>query len=159
MARPKKPTELKILQGTNRKHRQVEQEPEFEKKEHYDPPLWLNQLARDSWVELVPILVNARVLTDADLRCLESYCVHYSNFINAQRQVNEEGYTLTSAGGAIVKNPACTVVKESSSEMRALAGVLGLDPAARTRINVGNKKKKKGSLGALRPAPPRKTGA
>lgn len=156
MARPKKPTELKILQGTNRKDRQVEQEPEFEKLDHYDPPEDLDGLALKTWNSLMPLLVEASVLTAADLRALELYCVHYSNFKKAQQEVEENGYVVTSPQGSISKNPACTVVKEASSEMRALAGVLGLDPAARTRINVGKKKPEKKSFGALRKPSARK---
>ncbi len=98
-----------------------------------------------------------KVITDADVRALEAYCIHYSNFRKAQEEVERNGFTVAGATGGITKNPACTVVKESAAEMRALSGVLGLDPASRTRINAGGLTKKKGTFGALRPAPERKT--
>ena len=150
MPRSKKPTELKILQGTARKDRQVEQEPAMPKQDRYDPPAGLDGLALKTWQDIEPVLSEARVLSDADVRALEAYCIHYSNLRKAQEHVDQNGFILTGATGGSIKNPACTVVKESSAEMRALSGVLGLDPAARTRINVGKKEKAVSGFAALR---------
>lgn len=159
MPRPRKPAAIKAIQGTDRKDRRCGVEPTIPSQDKYDPPGGLDGLALQAWLDIEPILSESRVLTDADIRALESYCIHYSNFRRAQESVEADGFVVQGATGGLIKNPACTVVKESSQEMRALSGVLGLDPAARTRINVGDpKKKKKGSLRSIRPAPARKTG-
>lgn len=146
MPNHKKPTELKVVSGTFRKDRAVEQEPVIPKQKHYEPPEDLQGLALTMWNKVMPILCAAKVMADSDVWAVQQYCIQYRNFMLAQEAVEADGITFVGATGEPKKNPACTVMEKASSELRALSAMLGLDPSARTRINVGSPDKKANSF-------------
>jgi len=145
-----KPTELKIVQGTLNKSRErargIEQAPEFEEVQNIDPPETLDGLALSTWQDLAPKLQRAKVLREADLRALESYCIAYANMRRAQESLEMYGVMLMNENtGAYYKNPAATAVNESLTQLARYSAMLGLDPSSRTRINVGKKDADKGN--------------
>ncbi len=153
MPKPPVLTSVKKAKGTLRPSREVEQEPEFASSDSYPAPEHLDGLALLTWEKLEPILTKARVLKNSDLVALEQYCVTYANFCKAQTEVDHYGILMCSDKGEYKKNPAVTAVAEASRELRGLSAQLGLDPASRTRINVGKQDSEKPkSFGQLRPA-------
>jgi P27 family predicted phage terminase small subunit len=138
--RPPTLTSVKKARGTINVTREVEQEPEFlsnEPGEINPPPECFDGRALIVWETLEPILREARVLKRTDLVVLEQYCRVYVNFTRAQQVLDDSEILIESASGELKKNPAITAVGEFSRELRGLSAQLGLDPANRTRINVG----------------------
>ena len=85
---PKKPTQLKILQGTFRKDREPENEPEPEKiEEEINPPSHLSWMAKKKWKELVPELIELGLLTNIDLGALEICREAYAMAIEAKKAI------------------------------------------------------------------------
>ena len=80
------------------------------------------------------LLVESRVLTEADLIALEQYCSVYSTFVKTSHSVETDGIILESDSG-VRKNPAAGVKMEASRELRSLSAMLGLDPSSRTRVS------------------------
>src|SRR5215213_8436569 len=70
MARPRKPTALKALQGTLRKHRENGAEPTPERSA-LPAPSHLSEPTQAAWRELVDIADGMGVLTDGDPIALE----------------------------------------------------------------------------------------
>lgn len=130
----KKPTALKLLQGTYDKSRAVENEPTYEAPSSVDAPDHFDGLALLKWNELAPLLAKTGVLTETDLHNLEAFCLAYQQFRLAQRLIDQEGFVVDSPSG-VKKNPAVTVSHEAQRNMLSFGAALGLDPASRTKIS------------------------
>jgi len=137
----KKPTALKLLQGTYDKSRAVENEPVYDAPATTEAPEHFDGLALLKWNELAPLLTKTGVLTETDLHNLEAFCLAYQQFRLAQRLIDQEGFVVDSAGG-VKKNPAVTVSHEAQRNMLSFGAALGLDPASRTKINGKPEQKK-----------------
>ena len=75
MSNPRKPTALKVLEGTDRKDRTNPAEPRFLPAEEADAPDWLNgPEAVTEWYRIRDVLESQRVLTQADLTTLGHLC-------------------------------------------------------------------------------------
>lgn len=59
-----------------------------------------------------------------------------ARFDEAAADVEANGSTMDSKG-QVVQNPACKVMKDASSEIRAICAVLGVGPLNRSRLGVG----------------------
>lgn len=152
--RPPKPDNVHLLHGTrsnvNRApgHESPEPEAVIELPPH--PLSLVSDLAQRMWNEKAEQLIRSKVLKVTDLEALESYCLSYELMCTASDEINREGITVVGAMGGMIKNPACNVLKDAQTELRQMGTLLGLNPSARTRINVGDKEKEKPKgLGSL----------
>ena len=140
-----KPTQLKVLQGTYRPDRargEVFPEP----PDDLTPPDWLSEPARDKWSELAPILATHGLLTKCDLDTLALYCATWVRWREAEENLDREGSTTTAQSGYQQISPHYTIAKNSLAGLRALADRLGLNPSARTRIEVPPEKRREDDL-------------
>ena len=79
----RKPTSMKLLEGTYRRDRANPAEPKPEVGA--EPPPWLpaDGPARDAWNRLAPVLTSMRVLTEADGDALAVGCVALADYLAA----------------------------------------------------------------------------
>lgn len=92
-------------------------------------PAWLSKDAKAEWRRVAPILVNERkVLTEADLGTLESYCIATGTVREAHRALNRDG--LVVAGK---RHPAFGMMNAAQTTARLCAAELGLTPVSRSR--------------------------
>lgn len=92
-------------------------------------PAWLSKDAKAEWRRVAPILVNERkVLTEADLGTLESYCIATGTVREAHRTLNRDG--LVVAGK---RHPAFGMMNAAQTTARLCAAELGLTPVSRSR--------------------------
>ncbi|MFC0199271.1 phage terminase small subunit P27 family [Paracoccus rhizosphaerae] len=90
------------------------------------PPDWLSQPAQDEWARVMPVLVERKILTDADLGGLESYCI----CIGRVRQME----TLIQAeSDAAAMLPMIRALDKAMVTARQLGAELGLTPVSRSR--------------------------
>lgn len=108
-------------------------------------PNWFPEDARDEWNRIVPILTERRILTEADLGSLESYCLATGLVREMQRNITENGHIITTHkvdkdGNAVVtgmrRNPAVGIQADAMTRARLLASELGLTPVSRSRPSV-----------------------
>lgn len=85
--RPKKPTALHLLNGNPSKipdlDRRAAAEPhpmEIAPGAVPEPPEYMPEAAKECWRENAPMLAATHLLTVADLKALEAYCIMYANF-------------------------------------------------------------------------------
>jgi P27 family predicted phage terminase small subunit len=133
MPRRRTPTEDKRAAGTLRGDRYNPLEPSIEPGA---PPMpaWLTEAAKREWRRLVPILLQRRVLSAADLGVLVAYCSAYGEMEIAGKVLKKEGrYYTNKASGLKKEHPAAKAFEKASQEMRLLANELGLSPAARSK--------------------------
>jgi len=125
MPRVKKPTQLKVISGTERKDRQT---PELDIPVIEDVPRapdWMpNAHAIKEWDRLAPILVANKLLTNADLGSLAQLCALHGKIVQ-----------LYAAGEA----PTASLI----GTLRNLENDFGLSPVARGKVAglVGDEKK------------------
>ncbi len=137
--RKRKPTALKLIQGTARADRQVEQEAELPEVDAIDltPPDSLKDFAVIAWEFYAPILRDSKVLTKGDLHNLEAFCENYRLWRDAVEMYQNEGITVETPQGGLKKHPAVIVANDAQAKMISFGALLGLDPSSRTKINVG----------------------
>lgn len=108
-------------------------------------PAWLSKDAAAEWRRVVPILVERRILTRADLGSLENYCTAIGQVREAERHIQEHGIVFTAmketADGGLVpiglrRNPAVGVQSDAMTRARLLAAELGLTPVSRSRPTI-----------------------
>ena len=139
--RKPKPTAQKRAAGNPGKRKLNDAEPDYSTLLIAPPaPDWMSDYAGVMWDKLAPELIDAKVLTLTDLHVLEGFCLAYSRWREAEKDVMKNGITICTAMGR-VKNPACTVANEAMRQMTSYGAALGLDPASRARLVVPKSKK------------------
>lgn len=108
------------------------------------PPSWLSKDAAAEWRRVVPILVERRILTTADLGGLENYCVAIGHIRESERHIQQHGLVFEAfketEDGIISlgmkRNPSIGIVAEATTRARLLAAELGLTPVSRSRPSI-----------------------
>ncbi|QBR40962.1 phage terminase small subunit P27 family [Kerstersia gyiorum] len=139
-----KPVAKKQQAGNPGKRALNVDEPDFGLVQYVECPIWMGDFGRELWDTVCPLLCRERVLEATDVQNLEVYCNAYDQFRMAQEEVRKKGVTVEGASGSPVKNPAVTAVKEATAMMATYGGMLGLDPASRSRV-IGKKPEGKGN--------------
>lgn len=96
-------------------------------------PAWLSKDAKAEWKRVMPILVERKILTVADLASFENYCVAIGTVRDMERTLQAAGYTYVTEGGAIKRHPAVAIQSDAMTRARLLAAELGLTPVSRSR--------------------------
>jgi len=91
-------------------------------------PTWLSAAAKAEWRRVAPLMVERRILTDADLGSLENYCLAQGRVRDIQKMLAgvepEAWLKLTRA-----QDKAITMARQ-------LAAELGLTPVSRSRPGI-----------------------
>lgn len=98
-------------------------------------PAWLSPDAKAEWRRVAPILVARKVLTEADLGTLESYCTATGTVREAQRKLNADGLTVDTPTGP-KRHPVLGIQNAAMATARQCACELGLTPYSRSRSPV-----------------------
>jgi len=148
MARPTKPTALKILQGTARKDRINSDEPQYD-IEIPEPPQEVKGRALAEWNRISPLLDSMRLISHADRAALAAYCIYYADFQNAVEHIAEHGQTVESPNGYPIASPYIAIRNKSAELMRKYINEFGLSPASRGKVSAGKQKEKENPFAKL----------
>jgi P27 family predicted phage terminase small subunit len=140
MARPPKPTVLKLLEGNRGKRPLNKREPVPDAKAPRCPE-WLDAEAQDCWRRCVRLLHPIGLLTSADGDALTMYCSCYSRWKAAERVISEKGstYDLKDNNGnvrCVQQRPEVAIARSLLDLLTKLAREFGATPSARSRIMV-----------------------
>lgn len=97
-------------------------------------PRNLDEVAQRKWRRLAPLLMQARVLTEADLLALELLCHAYGRWIEARKKVTEQSAVLTGDKGQY-QNPWVFQENKAHEQILKLCSEFGMTPSSRTRVN------------------------
>lgn len=111
-------------------------------------PKYLSKTARREWKRIVPELDRMGLLTCVDGAALECYCNAYSNMVEAQKAVDEKGFTMFGAKG-ITKRPEVAVVEKAQALIRTFCVEFGLTPSARARMAIPGKAEEEDEMDAF----------
>jgi P27 family predicted phage terminase small subunit len=95
-------------------------------------PAWLSKDAKVEWGRVMPILIERRILTDADLASFENYCVAIGQVRECERLIRKFGYVFETERGPRA-HPAVKIQSDAMTRARLLASELGLTPVSRSR--------------------------
>jgi P27 family predicted phage terminase small subunit len=129
---PRKPTRLKLLQGTFRKDRAPKHEPE--PRGIASCPLGLDPDAKAEWKRIAPELTRLGLRTSVDRAAFSAYCASYATWRHADKEIQEKGLTITTTRG-VVKNPAVLIASDQLKLMALYIAKFGLSPSDRNRIS------------------------
>ena len=132
--RKKKPTALKLVQGTARPDRENVNEPKPEVSIP-EPPPNLTGEALAEWNRLSVELYNLGMLTKVDRAALAAYCVLWARWVDAEARINEQTLVLKSKDGQPYQNPFLGIANRALEMMRKYASEFGLTPASRSRVH------------------------
>ncbi len=147
----KKPTRLKVIQGTDRKDRSVENEP-MPDPEIPDPPDHLNAIAQEEYRRISLKLFNLGLLTGIDGVALAAYCEAYSVWVEACKKRNELGdnwMTEQTLNGNTIQRPLVGIINQSRKAMKEFLIEFGMTPASRTKVSVKKKEEVKNPFARL----------
>lgn len=96
------------------------------------PPSWLGEDAAKEWNRVLPILVERRILTDADMGSLENYCTAIGQVREMERHLQQYGHVID-VDGVMKRSPAVGIQSDAMTRSRLLAAELGLTPVSRSR--------------------------
>ncbi|MFK5282759.1 P27 family phage terminase small subunit, partial [Lacticaseibacillus paracasei] len=83
MPNPRKPLQLKIVQGTTRSDRDNPDQPEPEIVIP-DPPHHLSKHAREEWNRMAPILFDMGLIAESDRAAFAMYCQAWGDHVKAE---------------------------------------------------------------------------
>ena len=140
MARPRKPTKLKVIQGNpgGRPLNDDEPQPEVPKKIPA-PPAGLSKEAAKHWKNTVQHLVNAQVYTLMDEMALRMYCEAYAEWVTSQKEIERNGSVVFSPNGYPAVSPYVTINNKAWDKMYKILTEFGMTPASRSKVKVAKK--------------------
>lgn len=149
---PKKPTELKLLEGTpGGRHKLTPNEPRPEKLSGSRPPKQLSKEAKAVWRILAPKLETLGLLTTIDQNALLRYCDAFIRWLQAKDFLDKNGFQYEifceqtpediKEGKApkikyMAQYPHVSIYMQLTKELTRLEQQFGMTPAARSSINV-----------------------
>lgn len=101
------------------------------------PPKEMTPEAKKEWRRVMPVLVDRRVLSAADLAAVERYCDATGDIAIARARIRLDGDYVENRLGELKRHPAFATLRESTAEARRWAAELGLTPASRSRVEIG----------------------
>lgn len=148
MARPRKPTALRIIEGNAARRPLPENEPKPELGAV--APKWLSPLAAEHWSLVSEQLEEVGVLTRMDQTALALYCEAFARYKDATEHVTKFGTIVKSPSGYPMQSPYLAIASKAHEQMVKLLVEFGMTPAARSKVEVaGNGKKSKPSKTGL----------
>lgn len=145
MSRPKKPTKLKVLQGTYRKDRELSNQVVLDPvKEVPQAPEWLNDYGIKQFDLAIREIYKIGIVAEVDLALLAAYANEMGNYIEMEKDLKENGRLLVfyNDDGSIrysQQKPEVSMSKQSLKYALQLASQFGFTPAGRTKIGVPEK--------------------
>lgn len=133
--RKPKPTALKRLAGNPGKRALNDREPKF-RQATMRAPRHLGKEGKKEWRRVAQELDAVGLLTVVDRAALAAYCEAWETWIDATRQVREEGMVLVSATGYAYPHPAQKIRERAMAQMLKFAAEFGMTPSSRSRIKM-----------------------
>lgn len=136
MGRPRKPTALKLVDGTVRADRENGNEPEPMLLNDLEPPAHLDPRAAAVWNELAPMLRRLQVLTEADVIAFEMLCDAVADYRYARIVRGDEFVTRSPKTGSEMLSQWLLAGSVAGKRAETFMSKFGLDPVSRSRIMV-----------------------
>lgn len=136
--RPRKPTALRLIEGTGRPCRVNRNEP-VPRPGPVTCPRWLVPEAKKLWRQLAPEMRRLGLLTPLDRGPFAALCQCWARWRQAEEVLAEEGMSMPGHRGVLRKHPLTSVAAQYQAALKVWCQEFGLTPAGRSRISVDRK--------------------
>lgn len=144
--RPRKPTNLKLVEGTFNVTRERQRHPDGKEPTPSvgipECPASLSLKAKDAWSKFAKLALDLGTLTVADGEALAGLCETYVELTEARRQLRAGGaeytYVTTNKDGNMMirPRPEIAIIQDADRRYLNWLGRFGLTPADRSRVTV-----------------------
>ena len=135
MSRPRTPSALKLVAGTDRADRRNTAEPEPRLLDDLTPPPHLPERSAAVWRQLSPMLRRIQVLTEADVVAFEMLCDSVADYRFA-RETRGDKFVAHSHKGSQMLDQWLVAQQSCAKRAETLMAKFGMDPASRSRVMV-----------------------
>lgn len=142
MARPPKPTHLKIVEGNPGKRALPKNEPK-PTGNLANPPTYLDKEEKAEWRYVLKHAPDG-LLKMLDTAVMEVYVTARIQHRKALKQLREEGLTLTTSNGNLITNPLVGVLNRQAEIALKAATQMGFTPVSRARVALDETPEKSG---------------
>lgn len=98
-------------------------------------PESLGTIGKKEWKRMYRLIdKECKDFTDKDLVLLEVYSRNYEKWINAEKYLDENGYSYICSTGYPSQYPEVTISNNAQKQMISAMRELGLSPASRSKI-------------------------
>jgi P27 family predicted phage terminase small subunit len=153
MPNPRKPTNMKVIEGTFRTDRANPDEPR-PAVEIPSCPAQLSAGAKREWYRIAALLEEMGLVAKVNRASLAAYCSLYARWIKAESEIAAEGeiYKVITGEKRAVdgtvtvfysykKSPWVDIALKCAVEMRHFANEFGLTPASQSKVSAKPKEK------------------
>ncbi len=143
MARPRKPTAVKKLQGTLQPCRTNQNEPNPQiPLQQIEPPRHLSTIAKNAW-RFALSQAPTELLTSLDFATFEQWCITYAELVEVQKVLKREGLTfLNEDTGLSMPHPLIKTQMFLQDTLRRYMTEMGFTPASRSKISIAKQDEK-----------------
>lgn len=142
MARPRKPTPLKLLQGTFEPTRENPNEPILPAEVPVAPD-FLKGEARKEWDSMSEKLMGIGCISLVDKACFAGYCQMYGRWIEIEKQLADESLVIKTSKDTTMANPLVAMANNTYKILQKALVEFGMTPVSRSRVSVPKKDEKK----------------
>lgn len=134
MTRKKKPTELKMIEGTYRKDRDNPLAPKVT-GDLISPPNYFSEAQADVWKYAIENAPKG-LLKKLDISVLEVWVNAYVTYRESYAKVQEMGQVTVSPSGYPIVNPYLSNMNKQAVIMMKASSELGFSPTSRGKVSV-----------------------
>lgn len=147
MPAKKKPTKLKIVEGTYRADRSNPREP-MPQGDLESAPEYLTQEEREVWDYAIKCAPGG-LLKKLDFCVFEAWVRSYVFHRAAAQKVNEQGQVVSAPSGYPITNPYMSNMNRQAAIMLKAAAEMGFSPASRSKVVMSEDEKQDDPWAAL----------
>ncbi len=138
----RKPTQLKLAQGTLRKQRINHNEP-MPSNDLVAMPDYVLGDAVAIWQEMEQRLKSVGLLTNLDIDALAMYCISRARYEKAIKKLAEEGELHVTPNGLQQASPWLSIANKAHEQMTKKGAEFGLSPSTRSGVEVAKPKQRR----------------
>jgi len=146
--RPKKPTELKILEGNPGK-RPIDINEVKPEKGIPTCPKWLHKYAKQEWNELAEKLKKLGLLTEIDKAAFAGYCQSYARWRESEEFLETVEMVKETESGYLQQSPYVSISHKNLQLMGTYLSKFGLSPSDRAGLVIDKGSEEKGGFEGL----------
>ena len=139
--RKKTPTNLHVLNGTDRPCRRNKEEPQPDMPDDIEhPPEYLSKAAKDEWYRTARLLHKIGLLTEVDYTEFKNYCIAEGQIEDAVKEMGDS-FTVVGKNGVEVVNPLMKIIHKSMELSHKFLTEYGMTPSSRTKVKASKSTK------------------
>jgi P27 family predicted phage terminase small subunit len=139
--RPRTPSKMKVLRGTDRADRMLANEMDPKTAVLLpSPPAYLDSVAKKVWEKTTRALKELDMLVEVDYELLAAYCFNYAIIEKCSKEISKPGgmhikYKNKAGATNLTAHPNIKIYNDALGNLNRLAAQFGFTPSSRTRIS------------------------